>query len=355
MSDNIINQRTLTRHVRCCYSSCRWSPPQSRVATVRGRGARAGQKLRERVRGTCNEPLKPKPARYWTCNYVQLIECKIHSVHWTKLQHNDWDQQLACKHTVWNDGQQLIQAEVHVLRGIKGVPRKGVWTSVSMRVWTGKELRARRDRTSCYRRPPEDISSLLSVTPKRVSENGEHEKLTESWRKADTFGEFRGVLARKADAFGYPFQLTNFSSPISGPLIMDMTSGREATRPGKTAAGTRAPCRRRSKRDSFQKTEFLKNGPSPWEIWTLKGHLEVNICGGSGIWDPQLEALQLEIMRTKPAEPRERQLTRHTTSKHATQDVDMTAVCIFTCVLCYHDFNKTCCRAWLSMFIIMCM
>ena len=32
------------------------------------------------------------------------------------------------------------------------------------------------------------------------------------------FGEFRGVLARKADAFGYPFQLTRFSFPISGPL-----------------------------------------------------------------------------------------------------------------------------------------
>ena len=27
-----------------------------------------------------------------------------------------------------------------------------------------------------------------------------------------------GVLARKADAFGYPFQLTHFSLPISGPL-----------------------------------------------------------------------------------------------------------------------------------------
>ena len=43
-------------------------------------------------------------------------------------------------------------------------------------------------------------------------------KLTESWRKADAFGEFKGVLARKADAFGYPFQLTHFSLPISGPL-----------------------------------------------------------------------------------------------------------------------------------------
>ena len=31
-------------------------------------------------------------------------------------------------------------------------------------------------------------------------------------------GEFRGVLARKADAFGYPFQLTHFSLPISLPV-----------------------------------------------------------------------------------------------------------------------------------------
>ena len=41
-------------------------------------------------------------------------------------------------------------------------------------------------------------------------------------RKADgkptLFGEFRGVVARKADVFGYPFQLIHFSLPISGPL-----------------------------------------------------------------------------------------------------------------------------------------
>ena len=41
-------------------------------------------------------------------------------------------------------------------------------------------------------------------------------KLTESCWKADAFGESRGVLARKADAFGYPFQLTHFSLPIIG-------------------------------------------------------------------------------------------------------------------------------------------
>ena len=39
-------------------------------------------------------------------------------------------------------------------RGTKGVPRKGVWASVSMRVWTCKELRAKHDQTSCYLRPP---------------------------------------------------------------------------------------------------------------------------------------------------------------------------------------------------------
>ena len=43
-------------------------------------------------------------------------------------------------------------------------------------------------------------------------------KLTESWWKADgkltPLVNLGGVLARKADAFGYPFQLTHFSSPI---------------------------------------------------------------------------------------------------------------------------------------------
>ena len=40
------------------------------------------------------------------------------------------------------------------------------------------------------------------MAPKRVSENG--------WR--DAFGASRGVLARKADAFGYPFQLTHLGA-----------------------------------------------------------------------------------------------------------------------------------------------
>ena len=40
------------------------------------------------------------------------------------------------------------------LRGGKGVPRKGAWTSVNVRVWTCKDSRAKRDQTSCYLRPP---------------------------------------------------------------------------------------------------------------------------------------------------------------------------------------------------------
>ena len=39
-------------------------------------------------------------------------------------------------------------------RGTKGVPRKGVWTPVTMRVFKCKELRVNNDRTSCYLRPP---------------------------------------------------------------------------------------------------------------------------------------------------------------------------------------------------------
>ena len=41
-----------------------------------------------------------------------------------------------------------------IVRGTKGVPRRGVWTSVRMRVWTCEELRVKRDQTSCCLRPP---------------------------------------------------------------------------------------------------------------------------------------------------------------------------------------------------------
>ena len=40
------------------------------------------------------------------------------------------------------------------LRGTKGVPRKGVWASVNMRVRTCKELSGKHDQTSCYLWPP---------------------------------------------------------------------------------------------------------------------------------------------------------------------------------------------------------
>jgi len=34
------------------------------------------------------------------------------------------------------------------------------------------------------------------------------------------------------------------------------------------------------------------------EIWTFKGHVEVRISKGSGIWDPQFEIMRIEIMKT---------------------------------------------------------
>ena len=40
------------------------------------------------------------------------------------------------------------------LRGTKGVPRKWVWTSVNMRVWTCKEWGVKQYQTSGYLRPP---------------------------------------------------------------------------------------------------------------------------------------------------------------------------------------------------------
>ena len=41
-----------------------------------------------------------------------------------------------------------------ILRGTKGVPRKGVWTSVNMRVWTCKQLRVTPNETNGYLWPP---------------------------------------------------------------------------------------------------------------------------------------------------------------------------------------------------------
>ena len=47
------------------------------------------------------------------------------------------------------------------------------------------------------------------------------------------------------------------------------------------------------------KQSIWKNGPSA--IWTFKGHVEVNMLTGSGIWDPRSEMLWIEIVRTDRA------------------------------------------------------
>ena len=65
---------------------------------------------------------------------------------------------------------------------------------------------------------------------KRVTRKADG-KLTESWRKADAFGEFRGVLAREAGASVYPSQLTHFSLPTSGPLNSTARPHRPDRRP----------------------------------------------------------------------------------------------------------------------------
>ena len=46
------------------------------------------------------------------------------------------------------------------------------------------------------------------------------------------------------------------------------------------------------------KGSVWKNGPSPWEILTLKGGFEVTIINDSGIRDPQFGIVRIEIMRT---------------------------------------------------------
>ena len=49
------------------------------------------------------------------------------------------------------------------------------------------------------------------------------------------------------------------------------------------------------------KSSIWRNGPSPWEIWTLKGHFEVRVVGNGSeslayltsswfrLWDPYLD------------------------------------------------------------------
>ena len=51
-------------------------------------------------------------------------------------------------------GVPVQKSAVVTLRGTKGVPRKGVWTSVSTRVWTPKEWRAKHGQTSCCLQTP---------------------------------------------------------------------------------------------------------------------------------------------------------------------------------------------------------
>ena len=53
------------------------------------------------------------------------------------------------------------------LRGTEGVPRKGVWASVNMRVWTCKELRVKHNRTTCDGTPclirPFQVAALFTT------------------------------------------------------------------------------------------------------------------------------------------------------------------------------------------------
>ena len=54
-------------------------------------------------------------------------------------------------HMIWNCE---VKARLVDVRGAKVVPRKGVWASVDMRVWTCREFSAKHHQTSCYLRPP---------------------------------------------------------------------------------------------------------------------------------------------------------------------------------------------------------
>ena len=68
------------------------------------------------------------------------------------------------------------------------------------------------------------------------------------------------------------------------------------------------------------KSQILRNGPSPWEVRTFKGHLEVKLSKGSGNWDLQFEVLRIERVRTDRTSTRgaprcvaSRRATRHRT------------------------------------------
>ena len=61
------------------------------------------------------------------------------------------------------------------------------------------------------------------------------------------------------------------------------------------------------------KSSVWRNGPSPWEMWTFEGHVEVKISNGSGICDPQCVFLRIEIMRTDLRCPKLLQRSTHMT------------------------------------------
>ena len=82
--------------------------------------------------------------------------------------------------------------------------------------WFGSEMNS----NECETREAASFISGPETGKRKLVTRKADGKLTESWRKADgklTLLVSLEVLARKADAFGYPFQLTHFSLPISGP------------------------------------------------------------------------------------------------------------------------------------------
>ena len=58
--------------------------------------------------------------------------------------------------------------------------------------------------------------------------------------------------------------------------------------------GTCGPPSINLSRPFFKKSTWT-NWPSPREIWTFGGHLEVNTSNGSGIWDHQFRKLRIDI------------------------------------------------------------
>ena len=88
-------------------------------------------------------------------------------------------------------------------------------------------------------------------------------------------------------------------------------------------------------------SSIWKNGPSPWEIGTFKGQVEVKISNGSGIWDPRFEIVWTVIRRT------DRSFLGDTALQHfrGFLSTNYVSMCVYVYIYIYtytHDCHTNC-------------